>query len=448
MQLRSYQREARKFSLDRLFHSGPAGAGLLLGMGLGKTATSLFVIDDMIALGEAKKILVIAPLRVVYSVWQQEIEKWGLELTSSIVHGPKKLERLSDPTDIHIINTDGVRWLKDKKVKYDMVVIDEGSKYKNWSAGRSKSLRKILPEKRLLLTGTPSPNGLGDLFSQMYLIDGGRSLGTTIGRFRAKYMKQGGYENREWLIRDEMVPELYDAIKPSCLHMKVEDYLDMPKLIYNKIWVKLPPSSVKDYATAERKLLEEMASQGVFGRGSVYNQCRQIASGTMYSIDGGIVPIHTEKIEALKDLIDELYGNPLLVAYNYQHELAMFKKHFPKASYVNSETHIRELQPTIQKWKDGKIKLLFCQSASMSHGVDGLQHGGADICWYSPSDQPEVHDQFNARIYRQGQNSKQVRIHYLLAQNTIESIILKRLETKGMTQSEFLAAMKKEILSR
>lgn len=448
MQLRSYQQEARRFSLRQLLRPGPQGAALLLGMGLGKTATSLFIIDDLKAYGEIKKVLIVAPLRVVYSVWQQEIANWGLNLSSTIIHGRKKDDLIHEDTDIHLINVDGVRWLKDKKPKYDMIVIDEGSKFKSWSSGRSKALRKILPPKRILLTGTPTPNCLSDLFSQMYLVDGGRSLGTTIGRFRAKYMKQGGFENREWLMRPEMVPDLYEAIKPVCLHMKVEDYLDMPKVIYNKIWVSLPASSVKEYASAERKLLTELSSQGVFGRGSVYNQCRQIASGTMYSLDGGLVPIHTEKLEALKDLIDELYGNPLLVAYNYQHELATFKKHFPKASYINSDTHIRELAPTIEKWKAGKIKLLFCQSASMSHGVDGLQHGGCDICWYSPTDQPEVHDQLNARLYRQGQNSSQVRFHYILAQNTIEATILKRLETKGMTQSEFLSAMKKDIETR
>lgn len=443
-----YQHTVFDFILDRLYTQNENGAGVFLDPGLGKTIISLWVLDTLKALGEVRKTLIVAPKRVVYTVWPNEIKDKGFDLTYSIVHGPKKADRLKADADIYLTTSDGVVWLRDQDVEFDLSIIDESTSFKSWSSLRSKAIRKIKLGKTIILTGTPASDKLGDIYPQVYLVDRGKSLGENITRFRYKYQMQGGFEMREWVMRPDMVDQLYKDIAPCCIQLKAEDHLQMPELIYNDIFVELPPKVRKIYDEMEEELFAELESGESLlslSDGSKYNTLRQIASGgAYYTNDNGdrvAVELHDEKVDALSELVDELNGKPLLVAYVYNHELARIRKRFPKCSVINGETSGKECQAIIDGWKNGKVKLLVCQFRAMSHGIDGLQSAGRDVCWYTLCDSGESHSQLNRRLYRQGQVGS-VRVHYLLARKTLDLVVRGRINKKDQSQESLFKALR------
>lgn len=445
--------------MDRLLN-GETGSGLFLEPGLGKTICSLAMIENAKLLSLCDNgVLVIAPLRVAQTVWQREIKEWGLDLKAVFVHGSKKQRdaTLAKKADIYIISSDGVCWMdKDHPNRwFDMVFIDESTKFKSWTAKRTKHLRHIVKRTfhRLILTGTPAPNSLGDLFPQHYMIDLGKCLGESVMKFRSQYMQQGGFEFRKWEMRKDMIEPLKNKIAPQCLYLAARDHIKMPELVLNTVEVDLPPKARKVYDDMEAELFaaiemhDETKPLMASTAGAKYNLCRQIANGGAYGKDEmfgtrDTFYIHNAKVEALEDLYEDLNGKQLLVAYQFNHDLERIREAFPKIRAINSGTSRKELDSIIDNWMLGNEGILACQCQAMSHGLDGFQKAGSDIAWFGMSDQPEVVTQLNARIYRQGAEGGQTRIHKIIAVKTIDEAIIKRLESKDASQKALLQAIK------
>ena len=427
-----------------MFFEQKRGMAWFLDPGMGKTAMSLELINSLRDFAEAKRVLIVAPLRVTELVWPKEVAKWDYDFTVSRLHGDKKGEALRRG-DVHLINPEGLTWLvHEAKAAYDLVIFDESTKFKNWSSQRTKAARKLKTRNTMILTGTPAPNCLSDLYAQIYLIDRGEALGKNLTQFRSRFMYQGGYENREWFFRPEMENTLNERIGEMVYQLKAEDHLDMPEQIINEIDVTLPPSILKAYKQFEKEMYCEIEGKGIiaFQPGGKYNLCRQIASGGFYDENRVANTLHEVKLDALEDLYDELHGKPLLVGYSFLQDWDRIKKRFKHARTINGSVSSYEAKETLALWRDGSLTMLACQADSMGHGIDGIQDVCSDVCWYSVTDKPEIHKQFNTRVYRQGQRDDTVRIHYLLAQRTVDKTIFKRLQSKDQTQQEFLRLLK------
>ncbi len=457
-----YQDVAINFLLARLYAEEQKGAGLFLDPGLGKTSITLATIAALRAFGEVRKTLIVAPLRVVHSVWPAEVAKWGFDLRAMIVHGtPKKrLRALFADADLYMINPEALPWLAMQQLPaFDLVVFDESPKFKTWGAKRTKAAKALIKAipRRVILTGTPAPNSLADLFAQIYMLDDGATLGKTITFFRSRFMQQGGYLGREWLIREGVTGDIEKAIAPLVLRLAAEDHLDMPRLLKHEVWVDLPAEIAKAYKQVERELFAALANGETLtasGAGAKHVLCRGIANGGAYVDDGDgterrPIHVHDAKIEAVADIVDELGGKPVLVAYQFDHDLARLRRHFPRAPLIKGKGSRRggEKGPTdaecnqiVADWNAGKIHVLLCQPQAMSHGLNMQSGPGRDVVWIGPSDSPEIDDQLNRRIYRQGVGS-QVRIHYVMARNTVDVASWQRLQDKGANQKSLLDAL-------
>jgi superfamily II DNA or RNA helicase len=445
MELHSYQRTARNHLLDSI--ALRQGAGLWLDPGLGKTGISLKTVECLRAVDGVRKTLIVAPLRVILTSWPNEIAKWGCDLRYEIIQGPKRAAALARDADIYLMNVDNVRWLeKLSGWDFDLLIVDEVTKFKNWSAQCTKSLRRMLPKipRRITLTGTPVPNSLADIFPQQFVLDQGKTLGTTIGRFREQWCRSCGYEGRQWEVVPSLTQPLLDLISPYYLRQEAVDHLDMPAVLRNEILVDLPPKAKQLYDKIHREMVAEFEDETVSALtpGSKYNLCRQIASGNFYGEDGEAVNVHSAKLDALADLIDELNGKPLLIGYCFRHEQIALAKRFKGMSFVNGSTSAQESVKILTAFSQGKLPLLAAQCQAMSHGVDGLQKHCADVCWLSPTDQPEIRQQFEARIYRQGVGCKNVRFHYILADKTVDLKIKRVLDRKDSVQRDVLRSIK------
>lgn len=465
MQLHDYQIEARNFLLNRLYtHSG---AGLWLDCGLGKTAVTLHTIHTMLAFGEISNATIVAPARVIATSWPKEIKEWGLPLSWAWIRGGDEerqaayesrpdiyfigsenlaLKTLSEETQAKRQRSQLAEWLEKRKFRTDLLVVDESTKFKSWSASRSKMLRRLVRRipLRITLTGTPVPNSLGDIFSQQFILDAGKTLSPHIGKFRDRFMQRCGYENRQWEMRPEMVETLKQIIAPWYLHQSAMDHLDLPDLVHNEIEVILPPKVLGTYKRFEKELFVEIDGRGIgaMGGSGKYGLCRQIASGNAYDENGDAVGVHNAKLDALEGLYEELNGKPLLVAYWFDHEYERILKRFPHAEVIRGGTSASKTVRIIENWQAGKTKIVVVQASAASHGVDGLQKGGNDLCWFTLTDQPETRHQLEKRIFRQGVKGNQVRIHYLLAKSTIDSAIKRALDRKDATERDVLGAIK------
>lgn len=461
----NYQKKAVKFLLDNPF------SGLFLDPGLGKTASSLLYIKIAKKYFNVRKVLIIAPKRVCYITWPDEMREWPdfHGLTYTILHGKDKDKNLNKKVDIYLINPEGLKWLTGKlknnrEHDFDVLIIDESTKFKNWSAKRTKMLAKMLKyfKRRHILTGTPSPNGLIDLFSQIFILDIGETFGKAITRFRDAYFNYDPYSYSYNLI-DGMDEIIHRKTAPLVLQMSAEDYLDLPELIDNKIYVELDKKSKEIYDDLEKRLFAEIQSEEVnlINGSAAYNACKQIASGALYhqeeffpsqikqdekSKGRGYYVIHNEKLEALEELIDELAGKPLLVAYAFNHDLKRLLERFPKTKYIGKGVSDQEAVKIVKDWNSGKVNLLFCQPASMSHGLN-MQKRGGDICWFSMTDNLEEYDQFIRRIHRQGVPAD-VTNHHIIAKGTVDIVMYNRNLKKGEVQNSLRKAIKDYMLEK
>lgn len=420
--------------------------GLFLDMGLGKTVITLTAIKELIEDFAIWKVLVIAPKRVAEDTWSREHEKWDhlSELRISKVLGTpaQRMKALKAEADIYVIGRDNVKWLVElmgKSWPFDMVVIDELSSFKNPSAQRFKALRKVIPasDRVVGLTGTPSPNGLMDLWAEIYLLDRGERLGTTISAYREKYFRAGarnGFIVYKWEPYSYSQKEIERKISDICMSMSAEDYLELPERIDNEIKIRLSEKEMKQYNQMERDQLLRIDDETVvaLNAAAVMNKLLQMANGSVYADGGDVVRIHEKKLDALEEIIDTT-GEPVLVFYSFRHDLEAIKKRIPDARELESSEDIA-------RWNQGEIPVLLCHPASVGYGLN-LQDGGHVIVWYGLTWSLELYQQANARLFRQGQQ-KAVIIHHLIAEGTVDEQVMRALQHKDTSQSALLAALK------
>lgn len=418
---------------------------LFLDLGMGKTTSTLTAVSDLLDGFMVNKVLVIAPLRVANGVWAQESQKWShlKHLTTNVCTGTERqrIAALSSQSDVYTINRENVPWLVKhfgKKWPFDCVVIDESSSFKNASSQRFKALKKILPETEymVLLTGTPSPNGLLDLWPQIYLLDFGASLGRTMGAYKQRFFESDymGYKFTPRVGSDEKIRSL---INDFCLSMAAQDYLELPERININVEVELDSKSRKFYEQFEKELLAELDNGEVVeavNAAVLANKLLQVSNGFTYTDDKqNWQLLHNNKIEALKELVEQ-NDEPMLVAYNYKIDLERIVEVFPDAVVLDSSPE------TIARWDRGEIKMLLAHPASAGHGLN-LQAGGSLCVWFGLNWSLELYQQFNARLHRQGQ-TKPVRIVHIVAKGCIDERVLKVLNNKDVVQSKLLNALK------
>lgn len=430
----------------RYIETHPISA-LLIDMGLGKASITLTAIRNLLFDSfEVCKVLVIAPLRVAKNTWTDEIKKWEhlSTLTYSLIIGNEneRLSALNEQTDIYIINRENVDWLVNKsgyKFDFDMVVIDELSSFKNHQSKRFKSLMKVRPlVKRIVgLTGTPSSNGLMDLFAEFKILDMGKRLGYFIGQYRNTYFKPDKM-NGPIVYSYKPLPNaenaIYEKISDITVSMKANEYLKMPELLTSNYVVELSNSEKKQYDKMKKSLVLEITDGEITASNasSLSNKLCQLSNGAIYDDEQNIVEIHDRKLETLEDIIESMNGKPLLIAYWYRHDLERIKSRFSVREIKTSED--------ISDWNDGKIPVALIHPASAGHGLN-LQNGGSTLVWFGLTWSLELYQQTNARLYRQGQKNAVV-IQHIITKGTIDEQILKALQKKNKTQADLIDAVR------
>lgn len=436
-----YQDFATDFILE---HSISA---IFLDMGLGKSVITLTAILSLLFDSfKIRKVLVIAPLRVARDTWPAEIEKWdhlkGLTYVVAIGTEQERRYSLNKQADIYLINRENVDWLVKKSglpFDYDMVVIDELSSFKAYGSKRFKALRKVRPTvKRIVgLTGTPSSNGLMDLWAEIGILDMGQRLGRFIGKFRTAYFTPDK-RNQQMVFSYKPLSgaedEIYRKISDITISMKSTDYLQMPKCVINEVPVKLSDKEVKIYGTMKRDLVLSLGGQEVdaANAASLSNKLLQMANGAVYADDGSVVPIHDRKLDALEDIVEAANGKPVLIAYWYKHDLQRIKARFSVRDMKTSRDII--------DWNNGEISVAVIHPASAGHGLN-LQSGGSTLVWFGLTWSLELYQQTNARLWRQGQKDTVV-IHHIIAKGTIDERVMKTLKQKDGAQSALIDAVK------
>nr|DAT88724.1 MAG TPA: Chromatin remodeling complex ATPase [Caudoviricetes sp.] len=428
-------------------------AAVLLDMGLGKTSITLTAINDLLFDSfEVHRVLVIAPLRVARDTWAAEIEKWEHlhSLIYSIAVGTE-MERkaaLRKQADVYIINRENVQWLAEESgfsFDFDMVVIDELSSFKNHQTKRFRSLMKLRPRVRRVvgLTGTPSSNGLMDLWAEFRLLDMGERLGRFIGQYRSDYFipdKRNGQVVFSYKPLPGAENAIYNRISDITISMKSTDHLKMPELVSGKYTVTLSDNERKRYDELKRDLVLQLPDGDITAANaaSLSNKLSQMANGAIYSDTGGIIPIHDRKLDALEDLIEAANGKPLLVAYWFKHDYERIAARLRKLHIPFSKLDTAD---SIRRWNSGELPVAVIHPASAGHGLN-LQSGGSSLIWFGLTWSLELYQQTNARLWRQGQTADTVVIQHIVTKGTIDSRILKALSTKDSTQSALIEAVK------
>ena len=436
-----YQRYATDFIINN-----PISA-VLLEMGLGKSVISLSAINElMLDYFDVSRTLVIAPLRVANSTWPDEIKKWDhlKHLNYSVVIGSEKerLDALKKPAHIYLINRENVDWLITKSGipwKFDMVVIDELSSFKSYQAKRFKSLLKVRPKlKRIVgLTGTPSSNGLMDLWAEFRLLDMGERLGRYITYYRQNFFvpdKRNQQMIFSYKPKDGAEKKIYSLISDITISMKSKDFLKMPECVMNEVIVALSDKEQKLYDSLKQDMVLSLEENEIdaINAAALSNKLLQMSNGAVYNDDKESLHIHDRKLDALEELIEGTNGKPVLVAYWFKHDLEKIKDRFD----------VREIKSAkdISDWNEGKIPVALIHPASAGHGLN-LQAGGSTLIWFGLTWSLELYQQTNARLYRQGQDSTVV-IHHILTKGTIDEDVMKALKAKEKIQDALIDSVK------
>lgn len=434
--------------------------GVFLEMGLGKTVSTLTAINNlMFDYCEINSVLIIAPKRVAESVWQEEAEKWDhlKHLTFSKIIGTQKqrMDAIKQRANIYIISRDNVAWLcalfGGTKLPYEMIVVDELSSFKSYKSIRFKSLRATQPYfKRFVgLTGTPAPNGLIDLWPQIYLMDRGTRLEKTITAFRNKYFrpdKSNGHVVFSYKPLTDSEELIHKKIDDICISMKANDFLDMPERTDNYIKLEMPSDLKKQYDNFEKeKILELLQTDNhdsveisVANAAALSNKLLQFANGALYDSERNVHEIHQLKIDALKEIIEDANGKSVLVAWTYQHD----RDRIMKALKQYKPRELKKPQD-ITDWNNGNIQVMLAHPASAGHGLN-LQAGGSIIIWFGQTWSLELYQQFNARLYRQGQ-SQPVVINHILVKGTHDEDVIQVLKNKDRKQNMLMESIKAKI---
>ena len=432
--------------------------GLFLDMGLGKTITTLTAVKELkYNRFLVRRVLVIAPKKVAEGTWTREAAKWDhtqmLRVSPVLGSQAKRIRALNTPADLYIINRENVCWLVDyyrNAWPFDMVVVDESSSFKSHSAKRFKALASVSSriDRMVEWTGTPSPNGLDDLWSQIFLLDGGERLGKRHTQFRERYFQPDKRGADGMVYSYEAKPgteeSILKQISDICISMKAEDYLQLPDVTYHEIPVELDSKSLKAYYELEREMVlqlpEDDETISVTSAAALSNKLLQLANGALYDEDRQVHEVHNCKIEAFLELIESLQGKPALVFYNYQHDRARILKALEKSGLA-----VRELKTTQDEddWNAGKIQVLLTHPASSAYGLN-LQQGGNHVVWFGLTWNYELYTQANKRLHRQGQKEKVI-IHHLVCSGTRDTDVMQALQRKDDVQSWVMESLKARI---
>ena len=432
--------------------------GLFLDMGLGKTITTLTAIRELkYNRFLVRKVLVIAPKKVAEGTWTKEKDKWDhtkiLRVSQVLGSQAKRIRALNTPADLYIINRENVVWLVNyyrNSWPFDMVVVDESSSFKSHSAKRFKALAAVSPriDRMVELTGTPSPNGLDDLWAQIYLLDGGDRLGKKYTHFRERYFQpdKRGADGMvySYAAKPGTEESILKRISDICISMKAEDYLQLPDITFHEIPVVLDEKSRKAYSDLERQMVLELPEDeeniSVTSAAALSNKLLQLANGAVYDDDHAVHEVHTCKIEAFLELIESLQGKPVLVFYNFQHDRERILK-----ALSGSGLRVRELKTTQDEddWNARKIDILLTHPASSAYGLN-LQQGGNHVVWFGLTWNYELYTQANKRLHRQGQTEKVI-IHHLVCSGTRDEDVMTALQKKDDVQNWVMESLKARI---
>ncbi len=444
-----YMKEAVKFLLAH------GAAGLWLDPGLGKTSCVLQAFSALLGAKTAMGMLVIAPMRVCHSVWPREAAKWKQfeHLRVEVLHGSQKEAALRRDADIYCINPEGLNWLLTKGrfakllEKVDVLCIDEVTKFKHTNTARFKMLKPVLGRfrRRWTLTGTPAPNGLMDIFGQIYCLDLGHALGPYITAFRNEYFDAGGYGGYTWDLKPKSEERIYEKVRPLVLRIS-DEVLDLPKLVFNDIRIQLPDDVMRVYHDMETilvTLLNDGTRVNAVNAATAAGKCLQIANGGVYVQDEQFNRktrhIHTAKVEAVEDLLEEISGKPALLLYSYNHDKERLKEAFPNAPCV-ADLSSKKADQLFELWNRGEVPLMMAQPQSIGHGLN-LQGGGQHLIWFGVPWDLEVWLQAIRRLLRQGSEFSHIFCHTILAEGTLDETVRAVLNGKDNTQQALLRAV-------
>ena len=432
-------------------------AAILLDLGMGKTSIVLSCLNYlMFETFEVSKVLIIAPLRVARNTWSDEIKKWdhlqGLRYSIAVGTAAERIKALNADADIYIINRENVPWLVEESglpFDYDMVVVDELSSFKNWNAKRFKALMKVRPKvKRIVgLTGTPSSNGLMDLFAEFKVLDMGERLGRFISQYRVNFFKPDRV-NGPIVYSYKLLPgaenRIYEKISDITISMKASDYLEMPELISTEYKVYLDDEERAKYEELKNELVLQLPGAEITAANAatLSGKLSQLANGAIYDDDGSVNAFHERKLDALEDLIESANGKPVLVAYWFKHDL---KRITERLTALKADFQRLDSDESIRKWNAGELQVGLIHPASAGHGLN-LQEGGNTIIWFGITWSLELYSQTIGRLFRQGQKAKNVTVIHIITDGTVDERILKALEAKDSTQRALIDAVKAEVV--
>lgn len=429
-------------------------SGLLMDPGLGKTGCVYAAFSLLRKYGHVKRLLVVAPLNPCYLVWPAENEKWHFGFHVEVLHGSKKEKKLVSDADVLVINYDGMRWLCEQvrngklSLKDTWLVLDESTKVKHTRTQRFKLLKNLLPlvKRRTILTGTPAPNGLIDLFGQLYCVDLGLRLGRFITHFRNRWFYPSGYGGYTWVPQEGAEADIRRTIADVCLRFDDRE-LKLPRYLPNTIPVELPPKARALYDELERDFISMLSSGVVLATNAAVltSKLRQVANGGVIDHDKTVHHLHTAKADAVGDLVEELSGNPLIVAYEFVHDRdRLLEKFGDDTPWIGGGMNRKDVIRIFSKFNDGESPVLLCQTETVSHGLN-LQERCHTICWHSLTWNLESYIQLIKRVHRSGQ-AKRVTVHHVVAQRTIDERMMDVLGKKDKTQRQLLAGLRQHYL--
>lgn len=455
---KKYQRACIKFGLKN-----PA-AGFFLAPGLGKTSIVLHIFKILKRLGIVDELFVLASRRIVYGVWRQEIKKWGLELNTTILHGPEKGDSLKDDADVYLMNYEGLQWISNsrsikpharkffKRHPKMMLVIDESSKLRNHGTKRFKSLKRILPKfiRRYILTGSPAPKSLLNLFGQIYVLDFGEALGRFITQYRNEFFTPTGFMGHDWQLQPDGEERISARLRPLVLRFGT-DQLDLPPLTFIDRWVKLPSAARELYDEMHEEFIARWKGEELTAANAAVasGKCRQIANGGLWvGVKEPGKPrkyqtIHDEKCADLLELLEELNGEPAFVCYEFKHDRLRAERYFHKqkagefcdAPFIAGGVSDREAARIQRSWDRGSVPLLWGHPDSVAHGLN-LQGKGGIVIYFSMTWSLENYEQFYQRVHRQGQK-RRVLVYRILARKTVDHGMIANLRDKDNNQTRF-----------
>lgn len=444
---------ARKHDAEVIRHllQRPCG-GVIGDPGTGKTGQVLATHTTLLKKNLIDKLLIFAPLNPIHETWPAEIEKWGFPLTHAILHGSKKDEALRTDADVYLINYDGLEWLSAnhrellKRGKRWWAVFDESTKIKHTNTKRFKLLRPMLPRfgRRTALTGTPAPNGLMDLFGQVYAIDLGERLGRYVTAYRREYFYPSGYGGYTWVLQEDGEKRIYEKLD-GLFYRVDERVLDLPKLHDVPLWVPLTPKAKKVYDTLEKEFVAEVRKNLVtaVNAGVLSQKLRQVACGQLYDENHDSIEVHDRKIEAVTDLVEQLQGNPLLIGYEFTANGEKLAEVLD-APLINGDTKRKEVKAIIADFNKGKHRAVVTQFATVALGLN-MQEACHTMALFGLPWNLETYIQWKKRVHRGGQK-RQVIAHHILARGTIEELQWRVLGEKGRTQAKLLTAIQRRYL--